>query len=59
MSTFKIDVVVKDAAEVDEVMGVDGLYSIRDLLLQLRQLLVLVTATIDIVVGVLCQVCRP
>ena len=39
MLILKIDIVVENTAQVDEVVGVDRLYGIENLVLQLGQLM--------------------
>ena len=46
-SSCKVDIKVKDAAEVNEIMCIDSFYSVADLFLKFRQLILIVIGSIN------------
>ena len=47
-TSFKVDIVVKDAAKVNEVVSVYSLYSVANLFLKFRQVILIMIATVDV-----------
>ena len=47
-TSFKVDIIVKDAAKVNEVVCVYSLYSVANLFLKFRQVILIMIATVDV-----------
>ena len=47
-TSFKVDIIVKYAAKVNEVVSVYSLHSVANLFLKFRQVILIVIATVDV-----------